>query len=324
VTLLIIVGNPPYQLSDGGAQASASPIYHKFVEQAKKLNPRYLTMIIPSRWFAGGKGLDGFRKAMLADKSIRKIVDFHNAADCFPGVEIKGGVCYFLWDKENKGACEVSPVINNEYLKPMIRDIGKYDVLVRPNDAIPILEKVQKFSEITFDTKMSSQKPFGFRTNFRDYKKQEFNGGVKIFAFKEIGWIAREKVEQNSQWIDKNKVIVSRSYNGGYTYPHQIIGKPIIAGINSCCTETYIVCGVLNNPEQAKNLSDYICTRFFRFMVFLRKISQDNPKDRFSFVPIQDLSESWTDEKLYKKYGLTAEEITFIESMIRPMELSDE
>jgi len=320
----VIIGNPPYQLNDGGAQASASPIYHKFVEQAKKLSPRYLSMIIPSRWFAGGKGLDGFREAMLTDKSISKIVDFHNAADCFPGVEIKGGVCYFLWDKENKGACEVTPVINNEHLQPMLRDIGKYDVLVRPNDAIPILEKVQSFSEITFDKKMSSQKPFGFRTNFREYKKQEFNDGVKIFAFKEIGWIEREKIEQNSQWLGMDKVIVSRSYNGGYTYPHQIIGKPIIAGKNSCCTETYVVCSVLNNPEQAKNLSDYICTRFFRFMVFLRKISQDNPKDRFSFVPIQNYDEPWTDEKLYKKYGLTSEEIAFIESMIRPMDLSDE
>lgn len=321
----VIVGNPPYQLSDGGAQASASPIYHKFVEQAKKLSPRYLAMIIPSRWFAGGKGLDGFRSEMLADRRMAKIIDFHNAADCFPGVEIKGGVCYFLWDSQKQTAnCEIVPVINSTHQKPMGRDISKYDVLVRPNEAIPILEKVQSFKELTFDTKMSSQKPFGFRTNFRDYSKQQTANSVKIYAFKEVGFINREKVTQSSSWLDVNKVIVSRSYNGGYTYPHQIIGKPIIAGEGSCCTETYVVCDLVTSDLQAKNLSDYICTRFFRFMVFLRKISQDNPKDRFSFVPIQNYDESWTDEKLYKKYGLTQEEIDFIESMIRPMELSDE
>jgi site-specific DNA-methyltransferase (adenine-specific) len=320
----VIIGNPPYQLSDGGAQASASPIYHKFVEQAKKLNPRYLVMIIPSRWFAGGKGLDTFRAEMLADRSIRKIVDFHNAADCFPGVEIKGGVCYFLWDKDNKGDCEVIPVVSNTYQSSMTRNIGKYDVFVRLNESISVLEKVQKFGESTFDSRMSSQKPFGFRTNFRDYKKHQTATSVKIFAFKDVGFIERDQITQNIQWLDKEKVIVSRSYNGGYTYPHQIIGKPIIAESGSCCTETYIVCDVLDNAQQAKHLSGYMCTRFFRFMVFLRKISQDNPKDRFSFVPMQDYNEYWTDEKLYAKYGLTADEIAFIESMIRPMELSNE
>lgn len=318
----VIIGNPPYQLSDGGAQASASPIYHHFIEQAKKLNPRYLSMIIPSRWFAGGKGLDTFRETMLNDKRIRKVVDFHNAADCFPGVEIKGGVCYFLWDKENEGSCEVTPIINNVWQEPLMRDISAYDVLVRPNKAIPILEKIKAFNEPTFDTKMSSQKPFGFRTNFRDFKKKVFPNSVKIFSFKEIGWLEQSQIEQKREWVDKEKVIVSRSYNGGYSFPHQIIGKPIITGVNSCCTETYVVCDVLENPIQAKNLSDYICTRFFRFMVFLRKISQDNPKDRFAFVPIQDYNEPWTDEKLYAKYGLTTEEIAFIESMIRPMDLA--
>lgn len=318
----VIVGNPPYQMSDGGAGASAIPLYHKFVQQAKKLNPRYLTMIIPARWFAGGRGLDGFREEMLNDNRIRKIVDFHNAADCFPGVEIKGGVCYFLWDRDNKGECEVVPVVSSQFLAPMKRKLDAYDVFVRLNDSIPILEKVLSKKEKSFSEHMSSQKPFGFRTNFRSYKKFSFKGGVKIFAFKEVGWIERDKIVQNTQWIDEFKVIISRSYNGGYTYPHQIINKPIVAEKGSCCTETYIVCDVLTNEKRANNLRDYITTKFFRFLVFLRKVSQDNPKDRFSFVPIQNYDENWTDEKLYKKYGLTEEEIAFIESMIRPMDLN--
>ncbi len=318
----VIVGNPPYQLSDGGAQASASPIYHLFVEQAKKLNPKYLVMIIPSRWFAGGKGLDKFRATMLKDRSIKKIVDFLDAADCFPGVEIKGGVCYFLRDSTYNGDCEVIPVLKSQFQEPMLRNIGAYDVFVRLNKSISILEKVQAKKEKSFSEHMSSQKPFGFRTNFRAFKKAPFKGGVKIFSFKEIGWIERDKIIQNPQWVDEYKVIISRSYNGGYTYPHQIINKPILAEKGSCCTETYIVCDLVKSEKRAVNLRDYISTKFFRFLVFLRKVSQDNPKDRFSFVPIQNYDESWTDEKLYKKYGLTKDEIAFIESMIRPMDLS--
>lgn len=322
----VIVGNPPYQLSDGGdnneearTRGGAIPLYHKFVQQAKKLNPRYLTMITPARWYAGGKGLDEFRKTMLADKRIRKITDFHNAADCFPGVEIKGGVCYFLWEKDNQGLCEITSVINNQRTPAMARDISQYDVLVRPNEAISILEKVQAFAENTFDTKMSSRKPFGFPTNFINFHKKQKENDIKIYANNNVGFIESDKIKQGIKLIKPQKIIISKAYNGGYTYPHQIIGKPIITGENSCCTETYIVCDVLDNNVQAKNLSDYICTRFFRFMVFLRKISQDNPKDRFLFVPIQNYNEPWTDEKLYAKYGLTEDEIAFIESMIRPM-----
>jgi site-specific DNA-methyltransferase (adenine-specific) len=318
----VIIGNPPYQISDGGAGASAIPLYHKFVQQAKSLNPRYLTMIIPARWFAGGRGLDGFRQEMLKDNHTRKIVDFHNASDCFPGVEIKGGVCYFLWDRDKRGDCEVVPVVSGQFLEPVKRSLDAYDVFVRLNDSIPILEKVLAKKEKKFSEQMSSQKPFGFRTNFKGYKLSKFKGAIKIYAFKEQGWIERDKISSNIQWVDEFKVIISRSYNGGYTFPHQIINKPIIAEKGSCCTETYIVCDIISNETRAINLRDYITTKFFRFLVFLRKVSQDNPKDRFSFVPLQNYDEPWTDEKLYKKYGLTKNEIGFIESMIRPMDLS--
>ena len=316
----VIIGNPPYQLSDGGAQASASPIYHKFVEQAKKLNPRFLTMIIPARWFAGGKGLDSFREEMLNDKRIRKVVDYHDAADCFPGVEIKGGVCYFLWERDNPGLCEVIPVVQSEQLKPMSRNIGEYDVFVRFNDAIPILKKVQKFNEDKISSIISSRKPFGFPTSFTSFSQTPVINGVKIYAQKNEGWINRDAITINKELVDLPKVLLSKAYNGGYTYPHQIINVPFVPKNPSCCTETYLVCGAFENDVQAKFFVSYAKTKFFRFMVSIRKVTQDNPKDRFDFVPMQNFDESWTDEKLYKKYGITEKEIEFIESMIRPME----
>jgi site-specific DNA-methyltransferase (adenine-specific) len=320
----LIIGNPPYQLSDGGAQASATPIYQKFVEQAKKLNPRYLSMIIPSRWFAGGKGLDQFRESMLKDKRFSHLVDFHDAADCFPGVEIKGGVCYFLWDSQHSGPCEVTSVVAGEKLTPTLRHLDAYDVFVRFNQAVSILEKVQKLEDPIFSKKVFSRKPFGFPTNFKNFKSNQFAGSIKIYGNNEIGYIARDEVITNPQLIDKCKVLISKAYNGGYTYPHQIINTPIVADKGSCCTETYLVCWAGDSIEEAKNVAQYITTKFFRFMVSIRKISQDNPKDRFDFVPSLDMSKFWEDVDLYKRYNLTKDEIAFIEEMIRPMELPNE
>ncbi len=316
----VIVGNPPYQLNDGGAQASASPIYHFFVRQAKKLNPRYLVMIIPARWYAGGKGLDEFRDEMLNDTRIRNLVDYTSSTECFSGVDIQGGVCYFLWDRDNKGNCEIKTISNNNtsVLKRNLLEKG-VETFVRYNEAIPILHKVLDRKESSFSNLVSSRKPFGITTDFKDFEEKSFVGAIKIYANKAEGWIEKGLVKVNKEWVSKYKVFVSRAYGMG-EFPHLIISKPILGEPKSCCTETYLHIGPFENKKIAENVLSYIKTKFFRFMVLLVKNTQDAPKRVYHFVPIQDFKKEWTDEKLYKKYGLTQEEINFIESMIKPME----
>lgn len=319
----VIIGNPPYQLSDGegGGGSSASPLYHLFIRQAKKLNPRYITMIVPSRWFSGGKGLDEFREEMLKDTNIRNLTDYPVASECFPGVEIKGGVCYFLWDREHKGNCLVKTIQENrvsELERPLLEK--NCDVFIRYNEAVNILRKVQSKKEKSFAELVSSRKPFGFASDFRDFVDKFFENSVKIYANKSIGYINKDKVKQNQQWVEKYKIYISFAYGAGEDFPHQILNKPFIGGKNSCCTETYLHIGPFNNEDIAKNVLCYIKTKFFRFMVLLIKNTQNATRRVYQFVPLQDFNEEWTDEKLYKKYGLTQEEIDFIESMIRPME----
>ncbi|MBE7702968.1 MAG: restriction endonuclease [Cyanobacteria bacterium SIG28] len=317
----VIIGNPPYQLSDGGNAASAKPLYHLFVQQAKKLNPRYITMIIPARWYAGGKGLDSFRDEMLNDDRIRVIHDFPDASDCFPGVEIKGGVCYFLWNRDDKGLCSFSTHKKNTVIstteRPLLED--GCETLIRYNEAISILKKVQALNETTMDTQITSRKPFGFATDFKDYEKNAFENSIKIYARGEIGYIDKRKITQNKNLLDKIKVYVPAVFGNGSSgnTPDRI--KPIIVKDPSCCTETYLIAGSYDDETLAENLASYMQTDFFHFLVALRKNTQHATKIVYSFVPIQDFNEEWTDEKLYKKYGLTQDETDFIKSMIKPM-----
>lgn len=327
----VIIGNPPYQLSDGGdasddvrSRGGAVPLYHKFVEQAKKLNPDYLIMIIPSRWFAGGRGLEEFRNTMLEDKHIRILVDYPVSSECFPGVEIKGGVCYFLRDSKHKGLCTVRTLrngLNSEMQRYLLED--ECDVFIRYNEAISIYRKVISYKEKSFSELVSTQKPFGFRTFFTG-KSVSFPNSVTLYANKKIGFVSRAEISQNLNWVDKHKVMITMAYGAGEDFPHQIINRPFYAGLNSCCTETYLVAGVYDTEQEARNALSYIQSRFFRFMVLLRKNTQHAAKGVYQFVPQQDFSKPWTDEELYAKYGLTAEEIAFIEKMVRPMELEND
>jgi site-specific DNA-methyltransferase (adenine-specific) len=319
----VIVGNPPYQLSDGGFGTSATAIYHKFVEQAKKLNPKYLSMIIPARWYSGGKGMDNFRDEMLKDNRIRQIVDYPEAIDCFPGVQIKGGVCYFLWDRENRGLCKVFTSRKGEIVSEMTRPLLEEDceTFIRYNEAISILKKVQKLKEISLKEKISVRKPFGLETTYKGEPKT-FDNAITLYQNGGVGFIKQAEIKTNYEIIKFYKTLIPPLGSGSDTFPHTILGKPFVVEPNSACTETYLVASVFKNRKEAENLAQYLTTKFLRFLVLLNKPTQHATSKVYAFVPIQDFSESWTDEKLYKKYNLTAEEISFIESMIRPMDLS--
>jgi site-specific DNA-methyltransferase (adenine-specific) len=321
----VIIGNPPYQLSDGGFGTSAMPIYHRFVEQAIKLNPRFLSLIIPARWFSGGKGLDDFREEMLNDNRIREIHDFPDATTVFPGVQIKGGVCYFLWQRDERGICKVSSYGGDRVASVMERPLLEEgaETFIRYNEAISILKKVQVLNEPSLKEQVSSSKPFGFRTNFFGAKKQ-FKDAVELFQNGGTGYISKTEINANNDVVDKFKVFIPPLGSGSDSFPHPILGKPFLGKPNTACTETYIFIGTFNSEVKALNLISYVTTKFLRFLVLLNKPAQHATKKVYQFVPVQDFNEAWTDEKLYKKYGLTEEEISFIESMIRPMELADE
>lgn len=322
----VIISNPPYQLSTAGEEngAQAKPLYHKFIEQAKKLNPNYLAMIVPSRWFAGGWGLDSFRENMITDNHLEFLHDFPNAADCFPGVEIKGGVCYFLWNKHFSGECYFITHEKNEIVSTMRRSLKEKncDVLIRYNEAVPILHKVMEKGEKTFDSIVSTKKPFGFITNYKGAKKEPFKDSIKLYANKRIEYVSLSEVTKNKEFVIKDKIIIPKAVGTGN--PKTDVIKPLYCEPNSCCTETYLLVGPFESKEICENVISYISTKFFHFLVTLQKNTQDCMKKVYSFVPIQDFSKPWTDEELYIKYGLTVDEIAFIESMIKPMELDNE
>ena len=319
----VIIGNPPYQLSDGGFGRSATPIYQKFVQQAKKLNPRFLTMIIPSRWFGGGKGLKGFRAEMLNDNRIRKIVDFEDATECFPGVDIAGGICYFLWERDSTGLCEVVNMHNGTEAVST-RPLNEFKTFIRHSQAVPIIRKVLAKKERSMSGQVSSRKPFGLATNVRPTA----HGDIRLRWQNGEGPYHREDITIGIEMIDRWKVITSyvgydHAGNPGKDGRRRVLSKIDILPPGTICTETYLVIGSYDKKTQAQNLMAYMKTRLFRFLVGQFMYSHHITKDSYSFVPILDMTTLWTDEMLYKRYGLTPEEIAFIESKIRPMEANN-
>lgn len=321
----VIVGNPPYQLDDGGYGTSAAPIYDKFVDRAVALNPRLLTMVIPARWYSGGKGLSEFRSSMLSDRRNTVIEDFPDSSQVFPGVQIKGGVCYFLWNRDNPGPCAVRNHYASGPNSPIMRELLEpgANSFIRFNEAIPILRKVLKLEGKSFKSLselVSSRNPHGLRTFFKG-KTSKDPGDLTLYQNGGVGYISPDDLPTGHDFLNCWKVFIPRAGSGSDSFPHSILGKPFVGEPGSACTETYTRIGCFDGEKHALNLITYIQTRFMRFLVLLHKPSQDAAKSVYTFVPTQDLSRTWTDEELYAKYKLTNEEIEFIESMIRPMEI---
>lgn len=315
-----VVGNPPYQVMDGGNKASASPIYQFFVEQSKNLNPKYVSMVIPARWYSGGKGLDQFRADMLNDRRMAKLIDYTNSLDCFPNVDIAGGVCYFLWDSVHNGECNFKNISNGTE-SAIDKYLNEFDTLIRYPIADKIIRKVLAKKEGTLASIVSSRKPFGLATNVRPMDSGDltlrYNGGTGKFE--------RSSVKVGIEIIDSWKVMISYlsaehagqpDKNGQF----KILSTTEILPPKTICTETYLIAGSFTSETEAQNYYNYLKTKFVRFLIGQIAVSQHITKSSFSFVPMQNFSKPWTDAELYKKYGLAEEEIAFIESMIKPME----
>ena len=333
----VIIGNPPYQLSDDGFGTSAAPIYHHFVEQAKALEPRYLSMVIPARWFAGGKGLDEFRESMLADDRLRSIDDYLSASDVFPGVGLKGGVCFFLWDRENHGPCLVTTHFKDEAPSTASRRLLEpgVDVFIRFNEGLSILKKVVAVERgktdllslpesKRFDRLVSSRKPFGLDTMFKG-KVVKGAGDILVYQNGGTGYIPRSSISAGTLLIDKWKIFMGYAAPGTGnkdTYPHRIISTPFVGDPGTISSETYLCIGPFNTKSEAESVLSYLSCRLTRLLILLHKPSQHITRKVYSFAPTQKWTKRWTDEDLYTKYGISASEIAFIEKVVRPMDLS--
>ena len=328
----VVIANPPYQLNVGVEKENyAVPIYQKFVGMAKKLNPRYISMIIPARWYAGGRGLDGFRNEMLHDDRLTVIHDYPDASDVFPGVQIKAGVCYFLWERDRHDDCAVTTHLNNQMIGPFTRPLLEEgnETFIRYNQAISILNKVRAFNEASFSNLVSPQTPFGIVTSYKGFPERQKTTDVKMYIsgndrqFKGKAFYAPyDMITKGHEMIKWHKVYINMAGSGSDSFPHQIIGKPFYGEPDTICNQSYLVIGEFRSKEECENVMSYIATKFFRFLVLQKKNAQHAMRGVYQFVPIQDFSKPWTDEELYAKYGITDDEIAFIDSMIKPMDLT--
>lgn len=323
----VVIGNPPYQMKGGAGGTSDSSIYHLFVEQAKKLEPKFLSMVVPSRWLAGGRGLDDFRKAMLGSRKLLQLVDYPVSREIFPNVEVKGGICYFLWSVQHDGPCEVA-VIRGDEQTTASRQLDEFDVFVRDPRAAGILRKVLRAGEPSISNILTADTPFGIATNFDDFHDRQRTGDIALYFVRsgrrDIGFLPRRLISKNADLIDKWKVLVPKAgSDGGQKIPDSVLGKPWISPPPSVATQTFLAFCV-DSEGEARSVESYYCTKFFRHLVSLRKLTQDALRPMYTWVPIQEWNRPWTDEALYTKYGLTKDEIAYIESVIRPMDMSVE
>ncbi|MGN0052306.1 MAG: Eco57I restriction-modification methylase domain-containing protein [Prevotella sp.] len=333
MTFNAIVGNPPYQIMDGGgAGYSALPVYQDFVNISRVINPQFMSLIIPARWYAGGKGLDNFRDTMLQDRRINLLFDFIESKDCFPSADIAGGICYFLWNRKYKGKCIVTSVSNNER-NSNLRDLGEFSTFIRQSEAISIVHKIIDETIITLDNIVYSRKPFGLDNNFVG-KQKPYDHCITVYGSQGISYADKDVVSQNTELIDNWKVIASKaSAQGGRADKdgkRKVIPKIEVLTPNVVCTESYLLLSSFSNEDSANNLCKYVKSKFFRFLLSLKVITQNISKDCFRFVPLQDFTSNsdidWNrsigeiDAQLYEKYGLERDEIDFIERMIKPME----
>lgn len=332
----VIIGNPPYQLNDGGFGTSAAPIYQDFVDQAKRLEPRFLSLVIPARWYAGGKGLDDFRESMLGDERVRSIDDYLSASDVFPGVGLKGGICSFLWDRDNPGPCMVTTHLNDLPASSVSRRLLEpgADVFIRFNEGLSILQKVVGVEtdqnetlalpeDKRFDRLVSSRKPFGLDTSFKGGAEKQ-DGDVAIYRNGGIGYAPLTSIPTGHHLIDKWKIFTGYAAPGTGnrdTYPHRIISTPFTAGPGTASSETYLCIGPFDTESEAESALSYLTCRLTRLLILLHKPSQHTTRKVYKFVPAQEWDRRWTDEDLYSKYQISADEIAFIESLVRPMSL---
>lgn len=317
-----IVGNPPYQESDGGGGSgrSASSIYPYFFKQSVELKPDYISMIMPSRWFNGGKGLDDFRASMLSDSHISRIVDFCDSKYCFPTSDIAGGICYLLWDKKYSGNCLMKNVLKNGATFSDMRILNEYPVLVSNNRAIHVIRKVLNQKELMLSEVVSSRKPFGLDSNASFDK----DGDIFLRSSKGNGTIRRERINSGLDMLEKYKVITSKVSFEHAGVPDKdgmmrVLSVVQVLPKNSACTESYLVNGTFETEDEAMNMAKYLKTKFVRFLLMQMLASMNMTKSTYCFVPMQNFTKEWTDEELYAKYSLSDEEIAFIDSMIKPM-----
>lgn len=326
----VIVGNPPYQIGmddgQGNRTANITPLYNLFVEKAIAMNPRYVLMITPSRWFAGGKGLVEFRDRMIADRHLKTLVDNPKLYDVFPQAEIKGGVSYFLWDRDHDGDCEFVTRIDGAIRDSAVRDLrhGR-GVVLRDNFAAGVVGKIASdpFEKGSLADKVSARDPFGqsIKTNYKGASDVPFDGSIPLVFINKVGYITRDVLERNQEWVDKWKVLIPMAGDGHGREVSFVIGEPLALAPGSVCTQSYLVAGTFDTRQETENYAYFLTTKFVRFLVLQRKISQHLTNTRFAFVPMLDMTRRWTDADLYKLFKLTDDEISYIERVIGPRDL---